>query len=113
MKFTVEKNIRILDELVTYYNKIGNTDVHIDMKEDDDKHYLSISGEVKNLSEDELLNLKVLLSTPRQHEIEEYYWQLGGEISFDCELTLVGMMIDEATISYRDNILSINLMRID
>ncbi|MGL4451008.1 MAG: hypothetical protein ACRCTZ_07465 [Sarcina sp.] len=113
MKFTIEKNIRILDELVTYYNKIGNTDVHIDMKEDDDKHYLSISGEVKNLSEDELLNLKVLLSAPRQHEIEEYYWQLGGEISFDCELTLVGMMIDEATISYKDNILSINLMRID
>ncbi|MGL4656243.1 MAG: hypothetical protein ACRCWM_10220 [Sarcina sp.] len=113
MKFTIEKNIRILDELVTYYNKIGNKDVHIDMKQDEEKHYLFISGEVKDLSEDELLNLKVLLSTPRQHEIEEYYWQLGGEISFDCELTLVGMMIDEATISYKDNILSISLMRID
>lgn len=113
MKFTIEKNIRILDELVTYYNKMGNTNVHIDMKQEDDKHYLFISGEIRNITEDELINLKVLLSTPRQHEIEEYYWQLGGEISFDCELTLVGMMIDEAKVSHENNILSISLMRID
>ncbi|MGL4759974.1 MAG: hypothetical protein ACRCWG_00725 [Sarcina sp.] len=113
MKFTIEKNIRILDELVTYYNKLGNTNVHIDMKEEDSKHYFLISGVVENISEDELLNLKVLLSTPRQHEIEEYYWQLGGEISFDCELTLVGMMIDEAQISYKENILTIKVMRRD
>ncbi|WP_297521440.1 hypothetical protein [uncultured Clostridium sp.] len=113
MKFTIEKNIRILDELVTYYNKLGNTNVHIDMSEEDNKHHFFISGVVENMSEDELLNLKVLLSTPRQREIEEYYWQLGGEISFDCELTLVGMMIDEAQISYRDSILTIKVMRVD
>lgn len=113
MKFVIEKNIRILDELISYYNKIGNKDVHIDMREEDNKHYLCISGVVENMPEEELSNLKLLLTTPRQHEIEEYYWQLGGEVSFDCELTLVGMMIDEAKISYRDNILKISTVRED
>ena len=113
MKFVIEKNIRILDELVSYYNKLGNKDIHIDMREEGNKHHLFVSGEVENMSDEELLNLKVLLSTPRQREIEEYYWQLGGEVSFDCELTLVGMMIDEAKISYKNNILSIEVIRED
>lgn len=113
MKFVIEKNIRILDELVSYYNKLGNKDIHIDMREEENKHHLFVSGEVENMSEEELLNLKVLLTTPRQREIEEYYWQLGGEVSFDCELTLVGMMIDEAKISYKNNILSIEVIRED
>lgn len=113
MKFIIEKNIRILDELVSYYNKLGNKDIHIDMREEGNEHHLFVSGEVKNMSEEELLNLKLLLTTPRQREIEEYYWQLGGESSFDCELTLVGMMIDEAKISYKNNILSITVIRED
>lgn len=111
MKFTIEKNIRILDELITYFNKQGNTEFHIDMKKEDEQHYFCISGFVEHLTQEEVKSLEEVLNMPRQHEIEEYYWQLGGEISFDNELTLVGMMIDKANVTYEDKILTISVIR--
>ena len=113
MKFKIEKNIRILDELLTYFTKLGNTKLNIEMNEVDNKHYFLIKGAVENISEDELNHLKKTLNTQRQHEIEEYYWQLGGEVCFDCELTLVGMMIDSAKIEYDKGILTIEIIRED
>lgn len=113
MKFKIEKNIKLLDELLTYFTKLGNTKLNIEMSEENNKHYFKIKGPVSDMKLEELKRLKETLSTPRQHEIEEYYWQLGGEISFDCELTLVGMMIDSAKVEYEDNILTIEIERID
>lgn len=113
MKFKIEKNIKILDELLTYFIKQKNTRLSMEMREDNNKHYFSIRGGVENISSEELERLKEALNTPRQHEIEEYYWQLGGEISFDCELTLVGMMIDTADVKYEDGILTIDVIRQD
>lgn len=52
-----------------------------------------------------------ILNTPRQYEVENYYWNLGGECEFDSELTLVGMMINSAKISYKDGNLKISIIR--
>lgn len=113
MKFKVEKNIKILDELLTYFTKLGNTKLSIEMNEEGSRHHFLIKGPVKELSYKDLDKLRETLNTARQHEIEEYYWQLGGELSFDCELSLVGMMIDSAEISYEDGILSMDIIRED
>jgi hypothetical protein len=51
------------------------------------------------------------LSIQRQHELEEYYWQLAGESDCDDELTLIGAMIDEATLELVDGNLHITLIR--
>ena len=45
------------------------------------------------------------------HEVENYYWNLGGECEFDTELTLVGMMINSAKVTYIDNVLTISIIR--
>ena len=111
MKFKLEKNIRIISELITYFHKLGTDDVHIDMGTDDCNSYFFISGIVENLDKNELDNLTLILNTKRQHEIEQYYWHLGGECEYDCELTLVGMMIDNVTIVYENNILTLKLFR--
>ena len=53
------------------------------------------------------------LSIPRQHEVEQYYWHLGGESEFDCELSLVGMMVDNTNIKYENDRLHIELQRLE
>ena len=68
---------------------------------------------IKEIDDIELYNLKKILNTNRQHEVEEYYWNLGGECELEGELSLVGMMIDKAEISYNDSILSIKIYRAD
>lgn len=113
MKFKIEKNIKIINELITYFYKLGCSDVHIDLSTDDGNSYFTILGEIESISPDELDSLVTILNTPRQHEIEHYYWNLGGECEFDSELSLVGMMINKAKVSYKEKILKIRLTRLE
>ena len=111
MKFKFEKNIVIISELIKYFHNLGTNDVHIDMGSDEITSYFYISGKVLNLSKDTLDNLNLTLNVPRQHEVEQHYWNLGGESDCDCDLCLIGIMIDEVDISYLDNILTIKIIR--
>lgn len=111
MKFKIEKNLRIINELITYFHKKGNSDVHIDFKMENNQSLFTVSGKINTLSDKSLGSLANTLNTPRQREVEEYYWHLGGESESDSELTLVGMMIDSADIKYVDEILTIELIR--
>ena len=111
MKFKIEKNIKIINELISYFYKLGIVDIHIDIINDNDNSYFNICGKVDNISSNELDSLVSILNTPRQHEVENYYWNLGGECEFDSELTLVGMMINSAKVSYKDKILKISIIR--
>ena len=113
MKFKLEKKLKIVNELITYFHKLGNSDIHIDLCTIDDKSYFCISGKVSPLSNNDISSLVEILETPRQHEVEEYYWQLGGESELECELTLISMMIDDAIITYQDDVLTIKLIRIE
>ena len=111
MKFKIEKNIKIINELIAYFYKLGTVDVHIDLSSDNENSYFNIYGQVDSISKDELESLANILNTPRQYEVENYYWNLGGECEFDSELTLVGMMINSAKISYKDGTLKISIIR--
>lgn len=111
MKFKIEKNLRIVNELVTYYHKNNCDDIHIDMSTVNNVSYFCILGNVPNLCEKDFELLKDVLNAPRQHEVEQYYWNLGGNTELDCELSLVGAMIDTAEVTYIDNILTIKIKR--
>lgn len=111
MNFNLEKNLKIINEIVTYFKRLGNTNIHIDFNSTATSSLFCISGDIKGISDDKLIELDKLLNTPRQQEVEEYYWQLNGQSSIDCELTLVGMMIDSGTINYNNGILTIKLTR--
>lgn len=111
MKFKFEKNLKIVNELVVYFHKLGNSDVHIDLTCDKNNSYFRISGIVPNLSDKELDKLRETLNTPRQHEVEQYYWNLSGECEFDSELSLIGMMINDVKVDYVDGVLTIDIVR--
>lgn len=111
MKYQFERNLKIINELMTYLHKLGAKDIDVQLRKIDSSTAFHIWGKINNIDSDELDNLTNILNTHRQHEIEEYYWNLGGESEADVELALVGMMIDKAEITYSNNILSFEIFR--
>ncbi|WP_066896072.1 hypothetical protein [Clostridium nigeriense] len=113
MKYYFEKNLKIINELMTYLYKLGSKNIQVNLHRDEAKTSFLISGEVPNIDDTELNRLKAILNTQRQHEVEEYYWHLGGESDAEGELSLVGMMIDNVDIYYNNDILKLEIQRND
>lgn len=111
MKLKLEKNLKIISEMILYFKNLGNKNVHLDFAYDETKSSFSISGDVSNISTEKLNELNNILNSPRQKEVEECYWQLGGESELNCELSLIGAMIDSAQIEYKDGILKVKMLR--
>ena len=111
MKYQFEKKLKIINELMTYLYKLGSKDINVRLEKGNSSTLFLIWGEIDSISSDELDNLSTMLNTDRQHEIEEYYWNLGGESESDGELSLVGMMIDKVEITYSNNILTFKIYR--
>lgn len=111
MKHKFEKNLRIINEMMTYMYKLGAKNISIDYKEENTLTKFTILGNIQSISDRKLDDLKEKLNTDRMHEIEEYYWHLGGESEIGEELSLIGMMIDTADISFNNNLLSVIIYR--
>jgi len=113
MKYRFQKSVHILNDLITYLHQIGSADFHIDMRLRKNVSVCMISAPVPNMSEDEVKRLKDTLNTPRQREVEQNFWGLSGEADTDPELSLVGMMVDEAMVDYTNGLLTIVVKRLE
>ena len=113
MKFNTEKNLRIMNELVAFFLNLGCTNIHIDLSINDNTSHFLLTGNISNLKDKNFNILKDSLCVPRQHEIEEYYWNLIGENETGSQISLVGMMIDKCNISFEKNILRLEIYRND
>lgn len=113
MKFNVEKKLKIINEIMSFCYHLNSANINVNVKTIENTSIILIKAKIENLSDETLMNLTQTLNIPRQHEVEQYYWHLGGNNEFDSELSLVGMMVDSATISYDNNILVIELKRIE
>jgi len=111
MRHEVKKISRIVDELTTMLLKDDTNEVDFKIKMDLKQTVITIVDYHSRCDEKKIERLRESLSIQRQHEMEEYYWQLAGESDCDDELTLVGAMIDEATIELKDGNLHIQLIR--
>lgn len=100
MKHTNQRNIKIVTELLSYLYNHNSDNVRIDINKEGKKIIIFIKAEITFISSENIEFLKKSLNVQRCHEMEEYYWNLTGDNDTDTELTLVGMMIDEAHINY-------------
>ncbi|MGV8983952.1 hypothetical protein [Clostridium sp.] len=100
MKHTQQRNIKIVNELMGYCYNHGSDNVHIDIRKENEKIIIFIRAQILTLSKDALELLERSLNAQRCHEMEEYYWNLTGDNDSYSELVLVGMMIDEAHVTY-------------
>ena len=113
MKFRFEKNLKIINELMTFLHKLGSNNINVTICTEEESTNILLSGEVPNLNKEKLETLVNALNTQRQHEIEEYYWNTLGDYETDNQLSIIGMMIDKSEVTFNNNILTIKLYRID
>ena len=104
------KAIKLISELTGFVLKAGGEEIDINLKDKEDQIRIIIKSKIENLQQEDLEVLKSL-NTPRQSEVEDYYWELAGENENYQELTLVGMIIDKAEYSYENDILKITVYR--
>lgn len=107
----LEKGMRIMSDLVTFCHNRGGKKFEISFSHQDGTTTLTICSPINHLDNELLESLRSELSIPRQPEIEQNYWELSGECEMSEQLTLVGMMIDQAEVNYRNGVLHIQIQR--
>ena len=111
MRHEVKKISRIVDELVTFFLRKDTDEVDVSIKRSTEQTVIRLIVHGTHFDSDFITHLEESLNIQRQHEIEEYYWQLAGETDCDTEITLVGAMVDSATIGEIDGDLCIEMIR--
>jgi len=111
MKNNFEKSMKISSELLSYCHNHGAEEFHLDIKLGKESTTYVIKASPTELSEEDFSRLVKLLNAPRQREVEQDYWELMGESEDCCELTLIGMLSDEALVKYENNVIEITLHR--
>ncbi len=107
MGHRLEKNMRIMEELVSFCTNRGSRDIDLNLSFSKDFTTITVRAKNTTVNQDDLDTLKEALCSDRQHEVEECYWNIAGEDYLGEELTLAGIMIDEATVEYNDDRLDI------
>jgi len=112
MKHEKKRITKIVDEIMTYLYSIGAKDIGIRVKEFEDRYVMTFNSDYKKMCEKKLDALiKALKSCSKQQEMEEYYWELLGDCDVDSELTLVGMMVNEAELDVEEDAIELKLTR--
>jgi hypothetical protein len=100
-----------MTDILGYCHLKGCYDFNIDFAMRSTESEIIIRAKMDKVSEAVLENLNHVLNIPRQYEVEQYCWNIGGEEEIDDELSLAGMMIDKATVTYDHGILQICALR--
>lgn len=112
MKNLKQRNIKIVDELMSFCYKNNCANMKIDISSEPSITIIILNADIPDINEKDLVYIKKSLNIPRYHEMEEYYWSLTGDDSDSTELSLVGMMVDEVEINYNNPSLEIILKRL-
>lgn len=111
MRHEIKKICRIVDDLTTMFLSRDTNEVDFKIITGPDCAIIRIVDYNTRYDDEDINHLRALLNCQRQNEVEEYYWQLAGETDEDDELTLIGAMIDSATVEKRDGNLYLELIR--
>ena len=112
MKKEFQKNLRILNGLLSYAHLKGATQYDVRILEQEDKvTVFQVKAQPIDICETDLQMLETDLNAPRSKEMEQAYWGLVGDNKNSSTLALVGMMTEAAEITYTGDTLSITLKR--
>ncbi len=112
MKHEIKKVMKLADEVMTLCMfKYEAEEVDLSIRLTDGAYRLHFRFPGAMLTAEDLASLKKNLDIERNPELEDYYWQLAGEIENSSELALVAMMSDEADVQFDDGVLQIEIVR--
>lgn len=111
MKTEFAKNMKIINELCAFCNLHGAHNFNLELKIMEKEVQFIVTASKVTVSEKEMEQLLKRLNVGRRREMEQNYWGAGGRSDTNAELLMVGMMIDEANVSYEDEVMIITLTR--
>ncbi|QVK17443.1 hypothetical protein KHQ81_11370 [Mycoplasmatota bacterium] len=111
MKHRKKRISKITEELINYFFKIGATQIHIDVIEENNQFKVIFQSNIKDIKQDDIDILVKCLNCQKLEEMEEYYWELTGECDTDTELSIVGMMIDDFEVNIKDDQMELIIYR--
>lgn len=111
MTYEKQKIARIANALVEYFLSHNAKGLTLSILEDEKQISILLQIVHVTLSDKSMDELKHYLYMERQEEMEEYYWHLLGNDSETEEISLIGMMVDEATVTSDPPSLTIELIR--
>lgn len=111
MTYEKQKIARIANALVEYFLSHNAKGLTLSILEDEKQISILLQIGQVTLSNKSMDELKHYLYMERQEEMEEYYWHLLGNDSETEEISLIGMMVDEATVTSVPPSLTIELIR--
>ncbi|ONI39579.1 hypothetical protein AN639_05945 [Candidatus Epulonipiscium fishelsonii] len=100
MRHEIKKIAKITDELTTFFLKYHAKEMEIKLEEIDQGKIISLIAKQLDNIEEAIKNIKEHLSYERSIDMEEYYWKLADESECNDGLSLVGVMVDEASLDY-------------
>jgi len=103
------KTIKLTSELISFFFNLGINDLKISVELINGNSIICISGIGEKISPEIIERADKKLNTPRQMQVEDYYWELLGESESSGELSLAGMLTDKAEVSYENDLLTVKL----
>ena len=104
MKYKREKLIKIMNELVNFCLHINMRDLKIHLNYNEYMGEISVECYCANPPMERLEDLEYILNSPRQEELEEYYWNLVGDGHGNNELEMVGTLVEIGRASCRERV---------
>ena len=104
-KFAVDyRLIKMIDEMLAFFYSYSATNIQMELDKKSDYSEMIFNAKLgEKIEKSKLDKVERLLSAPRQHEMEEYYWGVAGtDTTTSTELMLVGMMTDEHDLIYNE-----------
>jgi len=111
MRHEIKKVSKIVDELMTLLLREDTDEVDFKVKKEQDHYKIVVTDYNTKFTQAEAKEFEEYFNVQRQHEYEEYFWQLVGESDCDVELTMIGAMVDEAIVELRGNDLYMEIIR--
>ena len=111
MKHETKKISKIVDEILTYFLFHFNAAAEITITPEPNRYRMQFHFSNVTISEEDYAALDSRLVVKRQPELEDYYWQLTGEIEDSNELMLVAMMCDSIEMKRTGNDITLSLVR--
>ncbi|TVR00200.1 MAG: hypothetical protein EA403_11995 [Spirochaetaceae bacterium] len=111
MKHETKKISKIVDEILTYFLFHFNARAEITITPEPERYRMQFRFSDVPITDEAYAALDQRLVVKRQPELEDYYWQLTGEIEDSNELMLVAMMCDSIEMRRDGNDITLNLVR--
>lgn len=112
MKYELKKFVKVVDELLTYCMlTFDSAKVNVAIEQDASAFRACFSLPDASIAPEQVEALRGKLSADRSPELEDYYWQLAGELEDSHELDLVAKMCDRSEVDAPGGVLTIRLTR--